>query len=73
MRKKPKKPKKDKRKMPNFTGIMMYPMRANTIFLYQVTVEKPTTPQGLDRGHVTEDYNVVLRGTQKRIDTKTPS
>ncbi len=59
--------------MPNFTAVLAFPIRGNTFFLDQVTVTKPATPRGIARGYLTPDYNVKLRGTQRRIDVNKPT
>ena len=59
--------------MPNFSAVMAYPIRENTFFVDQVTVTKPALPPGIQRGYTTADFNVKLRGTQRRIDTKIPT
>lgn len=59
--------------MPNFTAVIGFPLRRNTFFLDHVSVSKPATAPGIARGHLTPDYNVALRATQERVDTKIPT
>lgn len=57
--------------MPNFTSVAGFPLRRLTN-ASDSAVNVKTPPVGLERGHVTPDYNDRLRGQVTRVDIIVP-